>query len=456
MAENRIIFGKKLQNITQNMRKATDLFYETFNRTGRFCTFYFLGGEMKKFVLIILSVLLVLSLGAWQQADKNVTITYTNFSSSGGNEETLQQMYDLFHEKNPDISVNIETIGYNDYFTQMQTRVAGGTAPDCFELNIENFAAYAAKGVLKEITGVDLSGINPTALSAFNMDGKQYGLPGSFSNVVLIYNKDLFDKAGIAYPTIDWTWEDAQKAAEAIKALGDNTFGIFAPITYNEFYKVSAQFGGSLFNEDKTAFTVNSPENIKAVKNMVERVTVTHVQPNAEEQGGMGDWDWFMSGKLGMIPTGIWAFPTFAENCDFDWDIEVEPGQVKKATHFFSNAIVINAKTTDEKAAAAAKWLAFLASDPDAAALRIQAGWELPAITDQNVLNAYLTAGKPANRKAVFESLNYLVLPPVIEQNALMADIVNKHLESAASGKVSVEDALNAMQAELEEKIKLK
>ncbi len=41
---------------------------------------------MKKFVLIVLSVLLVLSLGAWQQADKNVTITYTNFSSSGGNE----------------------------------------------------------------------------------------------------------------------------------------------------------------------------------------------------------------------------------------------------------------------------------------------------------------------------------------------------------------------------------
>lgn len=41
-------------------------------------------------------------------------------------------------------------------------------------------------------------GINPAALSAFNMDGKQYGLPGSFSNVVLIYNKDLFDKAGIA------------------------------------------------------------------------------------------------------------------------------------------------------------------------------------------------------------------------------------------------------------------
>ena len=56
-------------------------------------------------------------------------------------------MYDAFHEEYPNITVNIETIGYDDYFTQMQTRVAGGTAPDCYELNIENFAAYANKGV---------------------------------------------------------------------------------------------------------------------------------------------------------------------------------------------------------------------------------------------------------------------------------------------------------------------
>lgn len=410
---------------------------------------------MKKNVLTLLSFLLLLSIGAWQSQPEDITITYTNFSASGGNEETLEQMAGLFHEQNPNITVKIETIGYNDYFTQMQTRVAGGTAPDSFELNIENFAAYAAKGVLREISGVDLTGINPTALSAFNMDGKQYGLPGSFSNVVLIYNKELFDQAGVSYPTIDWTWEDASAAAKAIRALGDDTFGIFAPITYNEFFKVSAQFGGSLFNEDQTAFTLNTPENIAAVKNMVERVTVDNVQPNAEQQGGMGDWDWFISGKLGMIPTGIWAFPTFTENCDFDWDIEVEPGQVKKATHFFSNAVVINGSTSDEKADAAAKWLAFLASDPEAASLRIAAGWELPAITDQTVLDAYLVAGKPENRKAVFESLDYLVLPPVIEQNALMSDIINKHLESAATSKATVEDALAAMQAELEANISL-
>ena len=95
-----------------------------------------------------------------------VTITYCNFNSSGGNEETLARMYEAFHEEYPNITVEIETIGFDDYFTQMQTRVAGGTAPDCYELNIENFASYAAKGALAEITGVDLSGLDETALSA--------------------------------------------------------------------------------------------------------------------------------------------------------------------------------------------------------------------------------------------------------------------------------------------------
>ena len=68
---------------------------------------------------------------------------------------------------------------------------------------------------------MDLSRLDETALSAFNVDGKQYGLPGNFSNVVLVYNKDLFDQAGIDYPTADWTQDhDAQTAAAGHPRLG--------------------------------------------------------------------------------------------------------------------------------------------------------------------------------------------------------------------------------------------
>ena len=388
-----------------------------------------------------------------EPAAEPVTITYCNFNSSGGNEETLAKMVAAFEAAHPNIKVEVETIGYDDYFTQMQTRVVGGTAPDCYELNIENFAAYANKGLLAEISGVDVSGLNETALNAFNVNGKQYGLPESFSNVVLIYNKDLFDQAGVAYPTDDWTQADLQVAAEKIRALGDDIYGIWQPITYNEFFKVVAQYGGALLNEDKTKFTINSAENLAAATALVDRVLVSNVQPNAVQQGGMGDWDMFMSGRLGMIPTGIWAFQTFTDGCDFEWDIVVEPGSTQKATHFFSNCVVMNPET--EHPTEVATWLAWLASSTESADIRLAAGWDLPALKDLNALSSYLDITPPDNREAVFESLNYLVMPPVIEDYALMSDIITQKLAAAAEGTITVQEALDQAQAECEAQIKL-
>ncbi len=382
-----------------------------------------------------------------------VTITYCNFNSSGGNEETLAKMVAAFESSYPNIKVEVETIGYDDYFTQMQTRVAGGTAPDCYELNIENFAAYANKGLLAEISGVDVSGLNDTALNAFNVGGKQFGLPESFSNVVLIYNKDLFDRAGVAYPTDAWTQDDLQAAAEKIRALGDDIFGIWQPITYNEFFKVVKQYGGALLNEDKTQFTINSAENLKAAQSLVDRVLVSNVQPNAVQQGGMGDWDMFMSGRLGMIPTGIWAFQTFTDGCDFAWDIAVEPGSTQKATHFFSNCVVMNPETAHKEEVAT--WLAWLASSTDSADIRLAAGWDLPALKDLNALSSYLEITPPDNREAVFDSLNYLVMPPVIEDYAMMSDIITQKLAAASEGTITVQEALDQAQAECEAQIKL-
>lgn len=389
-----------------------------------------------------------------ETAAEPVTITYCNFNASGGKEETLQQMYEAFHKEYPNITVEIETIGFDDYFTQMQTRVAGGTAPDCYELNIENFSAYANKGVLAEITGVDLGRIDKTALSAFSVDGKQYGLPGSFSNVVLIYNKNLFDQAQLDYPTDDWTQDDVQAAAEAIRALGDDIYGIYQPVTYNEFYKVAAQYGGGLLNGDGTQFTINSQANVKAAQMMVDRVLVSNVQPNEVQMGGMSDWDLFMSGRLGMIPTGIWAFSTFADSCDFDWDIVVEPGADQKATAFFSNACVVNADSKHKEAAAA--WITWLCSSDAAAKLRIDAGWDLPAINDKTTLAPYLEQTPPANRQAVFDSLNYLVLPPSVEDYSLMSDIIGQKLSAAAAGSMKVQQALDEAQSECEAQIPLK
>ncbi|MHA6481109.1 ABC transporter substrate-binding protein [Paenibacillus sp. strain BS8-2] len=386
----------------------------------------------------------------------NVTIKFANFSGAGDAAPALEKMKAKFEELNPHIKVEIETIGFGEYFTQMQTRVAAGTAPDAYELNFENFFSYAKKGVLKDLNefDIDRSVIYEQALNAFQENGVQYGMPASFSNVVLIYNKDLFDKANVSYPTSDWTWKEMDEAAVKIRALGDDIFGISQGVHFFEFFKAVQQNGGSLLNEDGTAFTVDTPENVETLKHMADRINVSNVMASEAQMSGVGDWELFKGERLGMLLTGVWAFPDFVQNVKFNWDIAVEPGNKKKATHFFANGYVINKES--KEAQAAFEWVNFMSSSKEAAQIRLDANWELPAVTYPEVQEGYLKITPPDNREAVFESLEYLITPPVIEQFGEMNDILTQHLTKAGQGAVTAEQALADAQRELEEKIKLK
>jgi multiple sugar transport system substrate-binding protein len=391
---------------------------------------------------------------------EKVTLKFEQFSGSGDTEAYLKQMIDEYTKQNSNVTVELQTVGYNDYFNQMMAKVAANQAPDVFELNYENFVSYAKKGALLPLddiiksSGYDTGKYNAMALDAFKADNKQFGLPNSFSNVLLFYNKDLFDKAEVTYPTNEWTWNDALEGAKKIRALDKNTFGYYRPVQFFEFFKVIKQNGGRLFNDDMTQFTVNTPENGEAVQYMVDMINKYNVMPSEEQLAGMGDWDLFKAGRLGMIVTGVWAIPDFTKNCTFNWDIAIEPGNKAKATHFFSNGYVLSKDT--KSADTAFDLAAFLTSSKEAVNIRLDAGWELPPVTDPEVLNKYKALTPPSNRQAVFDSLEYLVTPPVIEQFQEFQDIVGKHLNTVVTKNATVDEALTACQKELEEKIKLK
>ena len=405
---------------------------------------------MKKTLVLLLALALALTLAVSALAEP-VTITYAHFSGAGAQEETLKAMIAVFEEKNPDIKVDLQITGYDDYFTKLATTVGGGNAPDVFEMNMENYLAYMLRGACADLTGlVNADNYSAGTLEAVSANGALYAVPMSFSTCVLIYNKALFDQAGIDYPTADWTWAEAQTAAEAIKALGDDIWGYYQPITYNEFYKSIKGNGGSLLNEDYTAFTVNSEANVAVLDAMLNRVRGEgHVQPTAEEMAGRGDWDLFTEGKLGMIITGIWAFPTFTEKCDFDWDIVVEPGFATKSTFFFANVNCVS--PSSDKKEAAAKFIDAMGSDPDIVQLRLDASWELPTIADQSRLTQYLDITPPANRAAVFDSMDFAAAPPALKESGAASEIINNVLSTLEMSDVTAQEALDDIQSQLED-----
>jgi multiple sugar transport system substrate-binding protein len=375
-----------------------------------------------------------------ENGDGSVTITYTNFISNDGNEENLQKIVDAFEDANPDITVDVTTLPYGDYGTALQTDLAAGTQSDVFDIEYANYADFQANGVLAPIEVSDPSVYRQSVLESYATDGTQYALPSSFSDVVLYYNKDLFDAAGLDYPTGDWTWADEKAAAEKLTDQAAGVWGDHQPVSFHEYYKVLAQNGGSFLNDARDAAAFNTPEGIEAAKWLVEKSGT--VMPTIEQGQGTPDFDTnlFKDGKLAMLHTGIWVFGAVAD-VPFAWDIAVEPGNTDQASAVFSNAVGVSSASKNIEAAS--KWAEFLTSSDVMVDARLDSGWELPPISDETKLATYLDKGAPENRQAVFDSLDGIALPPVAKTGqAEMQDIITEELVEAQAGRKTVEDAL--------------
>jgi multiple sugar transport system substrate-binding protein len=385
--------------------------------------------------------------------EEPVTITYFTFSAAPDHTEELDQMVAAFEAANPNVKVKVETAPFDDYFTKLQTLIAGGTAPDTFELNYENFVSYASKGVLLDMTPlVDADAgfadrFYPLAYQAFSRDGKQYGLPQSFSNVVLYYNKDLFDAAGVEYPAPEWTWQDELAAAQKLTDPANGVWGEYSPIQFWEFYKTAAQNGCSVLSADGTTSTINEPACVEALTWMVDKINTYKISPTDADMAGVSDGDMFKQGKLAMLRTGIWMFDGF-QDAPFTWDIALEPGNTQKAHHFFSNGVAISAATPHPEEAAA--WAKFFTSSPEAAKIRVDASWELPALDDQALFDQWLAIEPPASREVVFAALDTLVTPPVIEKQSQMQDAVNLLLDQVKNGSLTPQEALDQAKTQID------
>ena len=376
------------------------------------------------------------------------TITYSNFISNNGNEKNLTTIVKAFEKANPNITVKVTTSDYGNYFTKLQTDLAAGTQADVFDVDSGSYGGFAADGVLAPLDGVNASLYRTSVLDSYKTDGKQYGLPTSFSNVVLFYNKDLFDKAGVKYPTASWTWSDEQAAAKKLTNASAGVWGDYQPITYNEFYKTLQQTGGSFLSSDGKSAAFNDAAGERAATWLAGKSGVT--MPSAKQGAGTADFDTnlFKAGKLAMWHTGIWMFGLLGP-LPFGWDVVVEPGDTQKASATFSNAVVVS--NSSKEKAAAQKFAEFLSSSKTMVDVRLKASWELPAVADDSLLKPYLTAGTPENRKAVFDSLEHIAVAPNLGANSQkIQDAVTNALGEVAAGRQSAADALKSSAAQVD------
>ncbi len=254
--------------------------------------------------------------------------------------KALGTMTDAYLKTHPNADVEwINIVGGGNYGRdKLQTMIAGGDAPDLMMLNTGQFEQLASRGALKPLDDIikaenfDLSLYWPQAIGGITYKGTMYGLPRDMSNVILFYNKDLFDKAGVAYPNNNWTWNDLLAAAKKL-TLDTNHDGKINQwgFAVNNIVWVWAGFvwgnGGDILNADRTKVLLQDPKAIQALNFYFGLLTKEHVSPPPgalPEQSWAGDWMTTQSVAMGLF--GPWFRPTLVTmDKPFRWDVAAPP-----------------------------------------------------------------------------------------------------------------------------------
>ena len=157
---------------------------------------------------------------------------------------------------NPEVKV--EVIDWDNYWTLLEAGASGGQLADVFWMHSDYAQIYMENDILLDLTdyiakdGVDMSIYYPDIAAIYTRsDGKIFALPKDHDTIALLYNKALFDQAGIDYPTDNWTYQDMYEAAKAItEATPDDTYG-YALNTSNDqdgWYNYIYSYGGNVVN----------------------------------------------------------------------------------------------------------------------------------------------------------------------------------------------------------------
>jgi len=208
-----------------------------------------------------------------------------------------------FHANNPNITVKVQTINWNDFDNRIKTMVQNKQYPDVMEGDY--FPDYAQAGLLypaKDVTSPGtFSNLLPVFAKLNTYNGVQYGMPFTTSARTLFYNKKIFSAAGIS--AAPKTWADVQADAAKIKAQGKIGFGM--PLGSEEAQAESLLWflgnDGGYQDSSGNTWTINSSPNVEALQFMSGMVKAGDTEPNPGTKNRTDLWKQFAQGQIGMI-----------------------------------------------------------------------------------------------------------------------------------------------------------
>lgn len=357
-----------------------------------------------------------------------------------------------FEEQNPNIKVEIIDIPSTDYNTKLNVMLNGGSDLDAYYIkDAPNTYDLFKKGQMLDLTdriqmdGVDMSGYNGTD-KPFNIEGKQYGMPVRTDYYIVYYNKDLFDAAGVSYPTNDMTWDQFAQLARDVSS--DGVYGAHFHTWQTQVMNWGVQDGVHTTMDYSTGYDFFKP--------YYEMVTSLQDEGVIQEFGALKSANIhyssaFQAGNVAMMPMGTWYMATLnaaivAGDTDVtNWGIVTlpHPESVEKGYSVgASTPLVINPASKKQDAA----WEFVKFTSGDEGAMEQAKVGAVPGRINDAILNEIASLdGMPKDLVEVLTVKNIAPDRPV-GANVTEVDVMLTEVHGLILlGEVSVEDGLAEM-----------
>jgi multiple sugar transport system substrate-binding protein len=371
-----------------------------------------------------------------------------------------QSLVAAFEAEHPDIDIELVHIpSQSDYRARLGVDFAAGDPADVTLINYRRFAPFAAMGALEPLgsylRGSDLTGAGdfyPETIEPFRWRGELTCIPQNVSSLVVYYNKDLFDVAGVSYPEADWTWDEFLETAQALTqdTDGDGRTDQYGLGTEASIFRLAPfvwQNGGELVvteaNGTPIRLALDSRAGREATEWFVALQTVHGVVPDALAEEAETSESRFLNGRTAMFLNSRRGVPTYRTIESFDWDVAALPRQQQAAGILHSDAYCMSAATEDKDAA----WTFIeYANSPAGQAIVAESGRTVPSLIEVAGSEAFLDpAAKPASSEVFLDTIPVLRGVPVMAAWVDIEVLAGDELARAFYGQATVDEVIDAM-----------
>ncbi|SDX54311.1 ABC transporter substrate-binding protein [Litoreibacter albidus] len=369
-----------------------------------------------------------------------------------------QPLIDAYEAANPDVKIEYTDLGSSDYNQMIMTQLTGGSNEiDVVTIkDIPGYAKMVSTGRLKNLSEM---GAIPADTSAYGglietlaLDGAVYGLPFRTDFWILYYNKDLFDAAGVDYPSNDMTWSQFDEKARAVTSgFGANkVYGTHLHTWRSTVQLPAIQSGERTLVADDYGFL--KPWYERALSLQEDGIIRSYGSLKTSQTHYSGP---FFNSQIAMLPMGSWFIGTqidkvaSGESTAVNWGIASFPvpdGVAAGATSGQVTSLGIN--TNSANADAAEDFISWV-SGPEGAAVMASVG-NIPAMRDDAVLETITSRdGFPQDETsagALVTTASYLEMP-VHPKAAEYELVLNRVHDALMTENISVDDAIAEMNA---------